>query len=284
MSYGLLIDDAGQCWPEIHPGLSRALKTDRTGEALSSFAVRNLGFVRLLPRPSSVVIQLNPRTVAAEAVTGAYYWFAEARLERAVLEPIASTDPIQMLTSRGDVVGYLGALMDARTSRPEFIAVRLSTANSQLGGRLRIAKDIMEARLPVALKADLLARMFDERITVSEFDVTDNAFKVVAIGKNISRILPDAETRLRGQSFRAALGGSYGAWVSEVVDAAGRTGEPVNEAVEAVVQFGNQRPRRIFYERLLVPNGASAAVSMSLSRARGTSSGPCQLLTVTTAA
>jgi hypothetical protein len=271
MSYGLLIDDSGQCWPEVHPGLSRALKTERTGEALAKFAVRNLGFVRLVPRASAVVIQLNPRTVAAEAVTGAYYWFAEARLERAILEPVASQEPTQILTSRTDVVGYLGALMDARTRRPDFIAVRLSTANSQLGSRLNIARDILHAQLPVALKADLLARMFDERITLSEFDTGAEAFRVVAVGRGIGRLMPDAQARLVGQSFGQALGGAYGAWVSEVVNAAGRNGEPVNEAVEAVVQLGAQRPRRIFYERLLIPSAK-------------TTSGLCQLLTATTAA
>ncbi len=276
MSYGLLVDDTGQCWPECHPELSRALKTERSGAALSNFAVRNLGFVRLLPRQASVIIQLNPHTVAAEAVTGAHYWIAEARLERAIVEPIASEEPIQMLTSRSEVVGYLGALMDARTRRPEFIAVRLSTANSQLGSRLNVAKDIMRAHLPVSLKVDLLARMFDERITLSEFDIASDAFKVIAVGSGIARVLPNAQSRLVGQSFGTALGGPYGAWVSEVVDAAGRDGEPVNEAVEAVVQFGSQRPRRIFYERLLVPNGTSLATPLN--------SGPCQLLTVTTAA
>lgn len=271
MSYGLLIDDTGKCWPEIHPGLSRALKTDRTGAALASFAVRNLGFVRLQPRSGSVSIQLNPQNVAAEAVTGAYYWFAESGLERAVVEHVGSSEPVQMLTSRNDVVGFLGALMDARTRRPEFIAVRLSTAHSELGSRLHIAKDIMHAELPVALKADLLARLFDERITLSEFDMAADTFKIIEVGNGIARVLPDAKSRLVGRTFGTALGGNYGAWVSEVVNAAGRQGEPVNEAVEAVVQFGNQRPRRIFYERLLVPNGRST-------------SGLCQLLTVTTAA
>lgn len=53
--------------------MSRALKTDRSGAALASFAVRNLGFVRLVPRRNSVTFELNPRTVAAVAVTGAYY-------------------------------------------------------------------------------------------------------------------------------------------------------------------------------------------------------------------
>ncbi len=276
MTNGLLIDDEGQCWPEIHPGLSRALKTERTGASLSSFAVRNLGFVRLLPRHASVTIQLNPQTVAAEAVTGAYYWFAEAKLERAVLEPIGATVPVQILPSKSEVIGYLGALMDARTRRPEFIAVRLSTSNSQLGSRLRIAKDIMQAELPVALKADLLARMFDGRITLSEFDPAEDTFKVIEVGDGIRQIMPDAKSRLLGHSFSTALGGSYGAWVSEVVNSAGRSGETVNEAVEAVVQLGGQRPRRIFYERLLVPNSPNP-LTRSASR-------PCQLLTVTTAA
>lgn len=250
--------------------MSRALKTDRSGAALASFAVRNLGFVRLVPRRNSVTFELNPRTVAAVAVTGAYYWFAESDFERAVVEVVGSNEPAQVLASRGEVIGYLGTLMDVRTRRPEFIAVRLSTSHSQLGNRLRMAKSIMEAALPVKSKADLLAQMFDGRFTLSEFDAADHVFKVVEVGHGIRQLMPDARTRLMGQPFNA-LGGRYGAWVDDVVNAAGRTGEPVNEAVEAVVQFGTQRPRRIFYERLFVPNGTS-------------DSGPCQLLTVTTAA
>lgn len=271
MSYGLLIDDKGKCWPEIHPGLSRALQTERTGASLSSFAVRNLGFVRILPRKATVIFELNPLTVAAEAVTGAYYWFADSYLDRAVIEPVGAMEPAQILSTRSDVIGYLGFLMDRRTSRPDFIAVRLSTDNSQLGRRLSIAKDIMDAKLPVALKADLLTRMFDGRITVSEFDAGANEFRVVEVGDAMAHFMPGLRQRLLGNSYADALGGPYGAWVAKVVDAAGRIGEPVNEAVEAVIKIGPQRPRRIFYERLLVPSGNLA-------------SGACLLLTVTTAA
>lgn len=253
MACGLLIDDSGLCWSEHHPGLSKALGTNRTGDALSSYVVRNLGFIRLVPRGRTVSVQLNPATVHGKAVTGSCYWLTDSIVDRAIVEPVGDSAPSQILASRQDLIGYLGGLLDARAQRPDFILSPMDASQSQFSGRLRVALDIVRADLPIGLKTDLLHRMFDGRIVLSEFDTAAEQYRILAVGEGLKRLDPDIHQRFLGKSFGEALGGRYGTWITETLAQVARTGLPTTDYVEAVVPFGRTRPRRMFYERMLVP-------------------------------
>ena len=270
MACGLLVDDSGMCWSEFHPNLAKMLGTHRTGEALSSYVIRNLGFIRLVPRGRTVSVQLNPATVHGKAITGACYWLTDSLVDRAIVEPVGELAPSQILASRQDLIGYLGGLLDARAQRPDFILSPMQLAQSQFSGRLNVALDIVRADLPVALKTDLLHRMFDGQIVLSEFDTIGGQYKMLAVGDGLLRLDPQIKQRFLGKSFGEALGGAYGAWITETLATVARAGTPTTQYVEAVVPFGRIRPRRMFYERMLVP----ATVG----------SGTRYLLTVTSAA
>ena len=163
MACGLLVDDSGMCWSEYHPGLSKMLRTQRTGAALASYVVRNMGFIRLVPRGRTVSVQLNPATVHGKAITGVCYWLTDSPIERAIVEPVGEAGPSQILGSRKDLIGYLGGLLDARAQRPDFILSPMEMAQSQFSGRLHVALDIMRADLGVGIHHPNFITIIDVR-------------------------------------------------------------------------------------------------------------------------
>jgi hypothetical protein len=200
-----------------------------------------------------VLLQLNPLVVSRHAVASTFLWVKEEATDRAIVEAIGTDEPLQILPNPRDIFDYLSHVLDRRTSRPDFMSSPMHRENSQFAGRLAVAIDIVRSDIDLRVKSDMLQRMFDGRTVLSQLDEGSGQYRIQAVGDRLRRFLPDIEERFLGRCFGEALGGAYGRWITDTLATYTHTTDPTNEYVEAVVQFGNWRPRRIYYERMLVP-------------------------------
>jgi predicted transcriptional regulator len=94
-----IFTDDGRCWPEGHPALARALQTNRRGSALSDFAVRNLGFVRVERRRRGSLVAYCPFTVSDVALATLGRWLRGQGLERVALSAVGAATPCRIVAT-----------------------------------------------------------------------------------------------------------------------------------------------------------------------------------------
>jgi hypothetical protein len=85
------------------------------GSSLSSFVVRNMGFIRLEERAGAPHLRYSPVTVSPVALDGVLTWLDARCLTRLVILPTSADAPTRMLASRAQILAWLD---DVRAMRP----------------------------------------------------------------------------------------------------------------------------------------------------------------------
>jgi len=252
-----LLDDKGESWPIHGHGLRIALGSDRSGDALADFVVRNMGFIRITPSKQSTWLDLNPDAVAPEALTGLLFWVHDNPEHRLVLRTVGSGPPM-VVRRREEIHAVIGDLMCRRlgtktVSASRFLRTRVPHDRSAFGKRLGNARTILASSDRPYRQLKQLENLFDGFITMSVFDADTGGYRINYMGERYGMFDASFCSQAEGKTFEATHDQAYGQWVAQAHDELREKTEPVTEVIHAKIEWPRRPIREFNYSRLLLP-------------------------------
>ena len=255
-----IIDDAGAVWRTGSRALMDSLRITGHSFDLTSYVIRNLGFVRFRVFRSDVRITLSPRVLTAAAYEALVLQMVAQERDRFVIEIIDAANRIEIIPGLEDAAARLADLATegGNISREDFYREHLSLERLRGNARLSPLAGLLsqwrrcKGDIPTGL-ADafgdpalrgraIVMQMTGDTTGVIEyvgdgFAWADDSWRDAMLGHDASG-QPDPRY---GQNF----------WAGYLETQAAQT--PRLEFVEAIIRVPGYTPRRSRYERLLLP-------------------------------
>jgi hypothetical protein len=252
-----IIDDRGELWPADSQSLSDYLGTDQSGPHLTSFVVRNLGFIAIQLGARVNEIVYSPAAVAPEALAGVLYWLSDNAFVPVALREMKQTGAVPVHLHKRGVIQAIGKLIDARQFATEFSLSDIPISRSPFARTWEAAREIC-CRLSSHTDRDgILEHLFEGRFAVGRQDSGDGEFKVTAIGSYVSMRDDEFAQNAKGRSFRHLYDNSYGHWIADTYRTAVALETPTAARIDATITWPRLNPRKYRYSRLLMPFMAS---------------------------
>jgi hypothetical protein len=275
MSWGILVDDQGEAWADGSAELRRKLATDRTGQALSGYVVKTLGFVLIRSSRTGCVISMDADTVSPYALIGTLYWLTDNRPERVVVEQVRAANTPQLMFRYDQAVTFVAQKCDARSSRPLFTRHPIMLGNSPFAARWEAVKEIVTSPdIQEHVQLPILDKLLQGYFTLSRRDPETGRYMIEHVGNGIAghvfgsngRAWPALGKLPKGKTFANMSDEAYGTWLDDTFSALSEDTAPFCEFVEATLGASTHMPQRIKYSRLVLPyTRASGAYLLTAS-------------------
>ena len=259
MMQTLLFDDKGETWDANSPSLAEALQASLSGDELSKYVVKNLGFVAATESDGSVRLRLRPAVVSPTALSALFYWLHDQTIERVLISCLDGEWSHELVRSCDEAMrSAAGArkVHHARSRRrlPQQ-ACGLCTSCSV---PVRCAPRSMPGRQPRAeYDAEVirpsLQKALDDRFVLVEAPDGSPDLLIKDVGSGLTRLAEYWLSRARGLRVEDQPDYAYGKWVARLYQQALCCGEPLLEDVDAVVMWPNQPRQSYRYRRLVLP-------------------------------
>jgi len=275
---GLLIDDRGEVWADDCPVLMHRLGRKEPDFDLVGYAVRNLGFIHLLPNGANLRVSAREKLFSPEALITALYWIVDCRPQRIMLAVFTGetwTYKIfpniglftayaeRMAAGEPTVPGRLFAFkQDAKVLRcRDFAPVRPVLAH------WRAARGCMDEDFSKIFRGKFLQQrgVLVRRISPSA------GFTIEHFGVGIRTMLPCEALRMVGREVGDAPDAEYSKWVADSFAEAAADERPRIETVRARINISGGAAIDASYHRVLLPwrRGTDTMVlGMSILRER----------------
>ena len=147
MMQSLLFDDKGETWDANSTSLAEALQASLSGDELSKYVVKNLGFVAASKSDGSVRLRLRPAVVAPTALSALFYWLHDQTIERVLISCLDGEWSHELVRSRDEAMRRLLALVKFITPDREgdFLSMPRPLHQLQHSSPLRAALDAWSA-------------------------------------------------------------------------------------------------------------------------------------------
>lgn len=270
MGGAVIIDDAGRVWPAQTRALQHGLGNRQQDFDFPSYAVRNLGFVRIdFPAPASQCVTFRPDMVAPQAVIGAFFTMTESRPRRIALRYFArdreapAGDPwhYELVSDSTAALHRIEDLINAAVQhRPSagYLAVRrpldevTQVAAGRLAGVLKIWREASGVWQPRLLEV-LQRREAPERMMVARIQSADSQVVVHAAVGSYSCAQHWYGDFSAGQDLAALPDREFGARIASTYRGVAESEEPRLDYVDTEVRLSETEVRRFRYERLVMP-------------------------------
>jgi hypothetical protein len=258
MMQSLLFDDRGETWDAKSRSLAEALQASLSGDELSKYVVRNLGFIAATENDGSVRVRLRPAVVSPAALSALLYWLYDQTIERVLISWLEGEWSHELVRSCEEAVTALLA-------RVRF------TATDREGDFLNQQRPLHDLPDTSPLRAVLNAwaecdGAYDrERLLPVLRNATNGRFFLVeATTSSPSILIRDIGTgfggdagywlgRTVGHRVEDQPDYAYGKWLAEVYGKVVKTRAPSLDDVDAVITWPQQPRISYRYRRLVLP-------------------------------
>ncbi len=264
----ILIDDDGECWETGSRQLLEHLKCDLPDFDLTSYAVRNLGFVRVRVVGANLRITLRPAFLTRPAFEAVAWQMSVQERERFVVEVAEEDSHFEIIPDLEDAVARVADLAGGGVIiRPDFFCEELSLDRLREHRRSRLQRlaktwRALQGHLPDDWLLPFRQCDLAERVVLVRMQ-TDQRGVVVLAGRGFTCFDPSWQTAVIGRDLEEQPDPGYGKRVADSYRLTHAIERPRLELVDAVIKVPGCPVRRSRYERLLLPwrSGAEMFVS-----------------------
>lgn len=258
----LLIDDEGGVNDSRSLALRTRLNAVQAGDAFGDYAVRNLGFVALLPSQKSAHVRLRPSHVSPVAFAGLMYWLADHEPDRVMLTAWEQGDWQHQMLGNGEAAATKIAQMVARAQRRSDDSFLAEERNIDALPTDDPMHQLYEARaeLEAAVRRhdlDLAGRIMSAHVggrhLMSSADHNLKRIILSSVGNGFAEEASYWMSRIVGHRLEDMPDARYGAWTAESYAAAMREGIARLHDIDIMVQWPSEKKRRYRTRRLLLP-------------------------------
>ena len=254
----LLFDDRGEAWDAKSHGLAEALQASLSGDELSKYVVRNLGFIAATESDGSVRLRLRPAVVSSTALSALFYWLHDQTIERVLISILDGEWSHELVRSCEEAVRRLLALVkfSAPDREGDFLnrqkPLHELPDTSPLHAVLRAWAECggaydRQRLLPVLQNAT------NGRFFLVEATTGSPSILIRDIGKGFGGDARHWLGRTVGHRVEDQPDYAYGKWLAEVYGKVAKSGAPSLDDVDAVITWPQQPRISYRYRRLVLP-------------------------------
>ena len=256
-----IIDDNGHFHDPNAPSFRARLNAGASGDALTDYTIRNLGFIAVAKDRAAARIKLKPDRISPIAFAALMYWLADQRAERVMLSRLEATWQHELL---GDGAASAAKLMHVfrESRRPragdflrEPAEVNSTDPQNPLLALMRL-RDEYGAQLDHARLAPVLNSALGGRFTVIHAAPGHDRLTIEKVGHGLSVEAGYWLQRSVGARVEDAADSDFGAWASAHYREVLKSGVPALDNIDVVVDWPHAGRRRYCYKRLLLPIAA----------------------------
>ena len=266
----LVFDDRGEVWDANSRELAEGLNASIGGDALTSYAIKNLGFIAATVINESVRIRLRPAVVSQVALSGLLYWLHDQPFHRVLLSFLDSDWSHELVRSRQEAASRLLARVRFKSEDREGDFLNKARALQDLspGSPLRELLNLWSdhsGKYDGERLSPLLDKALNGRFVLFEAASGSNSVYVKEVGPGLGRSGAFWLSRTKGLRVEDQPDYAYGKWVSEAYRDVLNTREPLLDDVDAVITWPQQPRVSYRYRRLVVPFAGRDASTLLLS-------------------
>jgi hypothetical protein len=266
----LLFDDKGEQWDATSRLLADELHSSLPSRELSSYAVRNLGFIAASEQNGSLRLSLRPAIVSPMALSGLLYWIFDRTIERALISFLDKEWSHELLRTKDEVVHRLLARTrrEEEDRRGDFLQRQKPLHDLPRTSPLRAVLDAWSAcngHYDPERLYPMLQKAINGRFFLVEAFSTKPSLVVREVGEGYTGNALYWLSRSKGLRVEDQPDHAYGKWVTthyrEVVNARA----PSLQDVDAVITWPQQPRIGYRYRRLVVPFETGSDSTLLLS-------------------
>jgi hypothetical protein len=278
MAEGILIDERGRRWPDRSWELVRRLGRFDPRLELSTFAVRERGFIHLRPQENGARVALCAGKFGLETLAGALYELKERRFPRILLAMLVEEEwSYEMLGSawefaeRAEQLLAGGGVME----RHPWLAAERDLAALDLPNFAPVRPlvelwRVHRGRMPAELEQALAAQGLIERMILVRQRPGTSRLVFAHLGGAIECVRPGQNLLLLDHDVDDQPDRDYGAWVARAYAESIASSQLRLQSIRATVRLSETRSARGRYDRLTLPwrsqRGERFLMGISLTR------------------
>ena len=254
----LIFDDAGEIWDAQSPNLAESLQASLSGEALTTYAVRNLGFIAVSETPGSARLRLRPAVVSQTALSAVLYWLHDQQsIDRLLISYLDKEWTHELVRSGKQAARTLLARVrfQATDREGDFLKKPRPLHELQRASPLRPILDIWassDGRYDRERLQPVIQRAVNGRYVLVESSRNEPTLRIKAVG-GMGNVANYWLSRSIGLRVEDQPDYAYGKWVATPYRQVLSSGEPSLDDVDAVITWPQQPRIGYRYRRLVLP-------------------------------
>lgn len=254
----LLFDDKGELWDAKSRKLAEGLHSSLSSEDLSSYAVRNLGFIAISEQNGSLRLSLRPAVVSQMALSGLLYWIFDRSIERVLISFLDGEWSHELVRTREEAVRRLLARTkrDGEDRRGDFLNRPRPLHDLPKTSPLRAVLDAWTACDGIYDRERLhpmLQKAINGRFFLVEASSNTQSLLVREVGEGYTGDARYWLTRTKGLRVEDQPDHAYGQWVTTHYREVANTRAPSLQDVDAIITWPQQPRIGYRYRRLVLP-------------------------------
>jgi hypothetical protein len=252
MSKKWLIDEQGQLWADDSEELRLNLKTRLRGLRLTSWLVRQLGFVAVEQFGARNFVAFDPERVSPVGLTGLAYWIADHSFVPTVWRHPTHQKLSRLFFRLPELMTFVGDTIEARMPLQSFSKRSVALESSVFASRWRGALEVISTVSDDHASNAILNTFFDGHYAMST-QQENGEYKVQTLGDRHYEHDHEFATNAVNRLMRECFDNAYGEWLTDTFNGLASTNKFVfTEEVSANIAFPNIPRRRYTYDRLVL--------------------------------
>jgi hypothetical protein len=258
----LLVDENGEVWATQSSDWRFRLGFGDTFAPLSDYAIKNLGYVRIISHPERVIVSMRPSVVQGPTVAGLFYYLSDFNFRSIALQHFDDTADewrSRVLRANESPISQIVSLMEDTHSivgRSSYLTKEVSFATLASRSPLHDSMSYYRAtggRLKVS-QIPKFSNIFERRHMLYKISEEDGGVVLISIGGNFPKRIQDFLYSAIGNDMRDRPDPLYGAECAKAYLMVARTGRPGCFEVDTISKW---TPRdeliRRRYRRVIFP-------------------------------
>jgi hypothetical protein len=248
-----LIDDSGDARLEGTVEFEHQLRSPPPTSAASGFLLRNAGFVRLSMKARVAAVECSREHFDPCALIGLLHLLSDIKPAAVTITYVEADFPIHIFRRRRAWIDFIGALVDARTTKAIRTERQIPLSMSVFNLRCAAASEIVRSVIDAAARDRILDELFQGMFTLTRMDTETGAFCIAAVGSEINRYDEFIREAGIGRSIQEVSLCTYGTWVMDHYQKVVKAKEPCADDVDATILWRGSTSRLHRYSRLTIP-------------------------------
>lgn len=255
-----LIDPEGHEWGGSNPSVVKNLQSSLSGDDLSAYLVKNLGWVKIRQTPTACIITCRPALVAEPCLVTLLFTIHDCAPDISfVLGIFTNRWEYQVLRDRDALTTLLASLTGSCETGGFWpgsrrICIPIEQKDSPFDMACRKVGELVTHADELSGIADLLTELLGPRWSISNFDEDSNEWVELFNGGGFTPFNPDYSGKLIGARLNNyAADPAYNRWVTESRNQTIKQDVPDFSNVDAIVTFARVGEARLRYSRMSLP-------------------------------
>jgi hypothetical protein len=257
-----LVDDDGNVWSTQSNDWRRGLGLGDTFTSLSDYAIKNLGYVRIVSNPGRAVVSMRPSVVQGSTLAGLFYYLADFRFRSVAVQHFDdATDEwySRVLSANESVIDQISILLES--SRP--IVARSSYLSRQVSFAALPKRSPLQDSIAFyrhtggylkLSQVPKFSNIFERRHMLYKINEEISGVTLISIGGCFPKIIRDFLFSAIGTDMRDRPDPLYGAECAKAYLSVARTERPGCFEVDAISRWpSSEEPVRRRYRRVIFP-------------------------------